>query len=112
MADAKHAVLTLVKIKHGAPETRLNPCLIYLSRLEEMHVELTGEHMEAHSSTGRSYLSCTKSSMMLRCDVSKSDPLPHEMVQNLKKNPRHAKSSKMTIFRAGSGVAMFTLATR
>ena len=42
--DAKHAVLTLVKIKDRAPETRLNPCLIYLSRLEKMHVEFTSKN--------------------------------------------------------------------
>ena len=54
--DAKHAVLTLVKIKHRTPETRLNPCLIYLSRLEQMHVELTDEHMDEHSGAGGSYV--------------------------------------------------------
>ena len=40
VADAKHAVLTLVKFKHRAPEMRLNQCLIYFSRLEKMCVEL------------------------------------------------------------------------
>ena len=39
--DAKHEVLTLVKIKHRTPQTRLNPYLIYLSRFEQMSVELT-----------------------------------------------------------------------
>ena len=41
VTDVKHAVLTLAKIKHRTPETRLNPYLIYLSRLEKMRVELT-----------------------------------------------------------------------
>ena len=69
VTDAKHVVLTPVKINHRTPETRLNPCLIYLSRLEQMNVELTDEHMEAHGGAGSSYLFCTKSSMMLRHDV-------------------------------------------
>ena len=66
--DAKHAVLT-VKIKDRMPETRLNPHLIYLSRLEKMHVELTDEHMEAHGGAGGSYEFCTKCDMTLRYDV-------------------------------------------
>ena len=69
MIDAKYAVLTLAKIKHRAPETLLNPYLIYLSRLEQMHVELTDEHMDAHGSDGGRYEFCTKSGMMLRYDV-------------------------------------------
>ena len=44
VADAKHEVLTLVKIKHRSPETRISPCLIYLSRLEKMHVEFTAKN--------------------------------------------------------------------
>ena len=76
MTDAKYAVLTLVKIKHRTPETRLNPYLIYLSRLEQMHVELTDEHMDAHGGAGGSYEFCTKSGMTLRYDVSKNDPFP------------------------------------
>ena len=48
VTDDKHEVLTLVKIKHSTPETRLNPHLIYHSRLEQMNVELTDEHMDAH----------------------------------------------------------------
>ena len=43
----KYVVLT-VKINHRTPETRLNPYLIYLSRLEQIHVELMDEHMGAH----------------------------------------------------------------
>ena len=64
-----HKVLILVKIKHRTPETRLNPCLMCLSRLEQMHVELTDEHMDAHGSAGGSYEFFTKSSMKLRYDV-------------------------------------------
>ena len=62
-------VLTLVKIKHGAPETRLNPYLICISRLKQMSVELTDEYMEAHGGTGGSYLFCTRSDMTLCYDV-------------------------------------------
>ena len=62
-------VLTLVKIKHGAPETRFNPCLIYFASLEQTRVELTDEHIEAHGGAGGSYLFCTKAGMKLRYDV-------------------------------------------
>ena len=55
MADTKHLVLTLVKIKYRTPEMRLNPSLIYLSILEQMHVELTDKNIDAHGSTGVSY---------------------------------------------------------
>ena len=55
VTDSKYAVLTLVKIKHRIPETRLNPCLIYLSRLEQMHVELTDAHMDSYGGAGGSY---------------------------------------------------------
>ena len=41
MIDAKHLFLTLVNIKHRTSEMRLNPCLIYLSRLEKMSIKLT-----------------------------------------------------------------------
>ena len=78
-------VLTLVKIKHRTPKTQLNPHLIYLSRLGQMNVELTDEHMEEQGGAGGSYYFCTKSSMTLRYDVSKSDPLPHETVKYAKK---------------------------
>ena len=55
VTDAKHVVLTLiVKIKHRTPETRSNSHLIYLSRLEQMNVELTDEHIEAHGGPGGS----------------------------------------------------------
>ena len=40
VTDAKHTVLTLVKIKLRTHETRLNPHLIYLSKLEQIHDEL------------------------------------------------------------------------
>ena len=69
MTDAKYAVLTLVKVKNRTPETRLNPHLIYLSKLEQMHVELTDEHMDAHGGTGSSYEFCTKHGMKLIYDV-------------------------------------------
>ena len=53
VTDTKHVVLTLVKIKHRTPETQLNPCyLIYLSRLEQMSVDLRDKHMKAHDKAG------------------------------------------------------------
>ena len=67
MEDAKHAVLTLVQIKHIAPETRLNLHLICLSRLEQTHVELMDEHIDARGSASVSYEVCTKYGMALRC---------------------------------------------
>ena len=42
----------------------------------------------------------------------KRDPLPGETVKNIKNKVQHAKSSKITIIRAGSGAAMFTLTKR
>ena len=84
MKDSKHAVLTIVKIKHRTPETLLNPYLIYLSRLDQMHVELTDEHIDAHGGAGSNYEICTKSDMTLRHDVSKSDSLLRETVKNIK----------------------------
>ena len=62
-------VSTLEKIKHGTPETRLNLYLIYVSRLEQTHVELTDERMEVHGVAGGSYEFFTKSDMTLCCDV-------------------------------------------
>ena len=76
--DAKHAVLTLVKIKHRAPEVRLNPCLIYLSILEQMSIELTYENVEEHGSTGVRCLFCTKSDVTLRHDVQKAIHFRHQ----------------------------------
>ena len=84
-AYAKHAVLTRAKIKRRTPETRINPHLIYVSRLEQMHVELTDEHMEAHGGTGGRYECCTKHVISLRYDVSISDPLPWLTVKNIKR---------------------------
>ena len=69
--DAKYEFLTLVKIKHRTPETRLKTHLIYLSRLEQMCVELTDEHMSARDDAGGSYEVCTKSGIMLLHDVQK-----------------------------------------
>ena len=77
-----------------------------------MHIELTDEHMEEHGGASGSYEFCTKYGMTLRCDVSKSDQFPRMTVKNIKKNLRHAKSSKITIFRADTATAMFTLAKR
>lgn len=57
--DAKHEVLTLVKIKQRVPENQLNPCLIYLSMLEKICVQLTDEHMKAHGGAGGSYEFCS-----------------------------------------------------
>ena len=67
-----HSVLTPVKIKNRTPETRLDPCLIYFSRLEQISVEVTDEHIEAHGLAGGSYNCCTKYSMTLRYDVQKA----------------------------------------
>ena len=47
--------------------------LVYLESLEQMHVELTDTHMEAHGGAGDRYESCMKPGMTLRYDVSKSD---------------------------------------
>ena len=71
VADAKHAQMfdSTVKIRYRTPETRLNPHLIYLSRLEQMHVELADKHMDAHGGAGSSCGFCTKSGMTLRYDV-------------------------------------------
>ena len=110
--DAKHAVLTLVKIKYRAPEMWLNPCLICLSRLEKTCAEMKDEHEEAHGSAGGSCENFTKSGMTLRHEMSKSDELPRWLVKNIKKNPWHVKSSKITIFLASSVVTMLTLAKR
>ena len=67
--DAKHAVLTLVQIKHRTLETRINPHLIYLSRLEQVHVELMEECVEVHSGASGAYEVCTEFGVALRHDV-------------------------------------------
>ena len=87
VTDSKHAVLTPVKVKHRTPETRPNPCLIYLSssRLKQMCVELMDEHMDEHDGAGSSYEFYAKSRMTLRYNVSKSDQLPGTTVKNAKK---------------------------
>ena len=41
-------VLTLVKIKYRTHETQINPYLIYISILEQTHVEAMGKNMDAH----------------------------------------------------------------
>ena len=46
--DAKHAFLNLAKIKYRSPEMRLNPHLIYLSRLDQMYFESIDEKIAAH----------------------------------------------------------------
>ena len=74
--DSKHEVLTLVKIKHRAPETRLNPCLVYVSRLDQVHTELVDERIEARRSGSGGCEYCVEPGMALRCGVSKSDLLP------------------------------------
>ena len=50
VTDSKYVVSTLVKIKHRVPETRINPHLICLSRLEQIRIELTAEYMDARIS--------------------------------------------------------------
>ena len=51
---------------------RLNACLTYVSRLEQIYIELTDFHMEAHGTTCGSYLVCEKSRMTLRYDAQKA----------------------------------------
>ena len=63
--------LTLVKIKHRKLETQLDPCLIYLSRIEKMHVELADEYMDAHCGVGGSYALFKKHDVTLRHKVLK-----------------------------------------
>ena len=70
--DAKCVVLTLVKIKYGAPITVLKPHIIDFSRLEQMCVDLTEEQMEAHGSAGGSCEFCTKFGVTLLHDVQKA----------------------------------------
>ena len=72
MTDSKCAVLTLVKIECSAPETRLNPCLIYLSRLDQICTESTDERMDVHDSASSSCEFCAKSSVTPRDGVSKA----------------------------------------
>ena len=52
--DSKYDFFTKVKIEYGTPGMRLNPYLIYLSRLEQMSFELTDKNIEAHGGSGRS----------------------------------------------------------
>ena len=103
-----HKVLTLAKIKCRAPEVRLNPHLICLSMLEQTHVELTDEHMDAHGGTGGSCEFFAKFGFTLRCDVQRAMHCRAQRSKTLKK--RHVKSSKITIFRVGSGTSTFALA--
>ena len=103
--------LTLVKIKNRTTEVRLNPHLICLSMLEQTHVELTDEHMDAHGGTGGSCEFFAKFGFTLRCDVQRAMHCRAQRSKTLK-NPLHAKSSKITIFRVGSCTTMLTLAKR
>ena len=99
------------KIKHRASEKRLNPYLIYMSKLEQMRVELKDDRMDAHRGAGNSYEFCTKSGVTLRYDVQKAIHCRAKR-SKIQKNHRCAKSSKIIMFRAGSGAATFTLAKR
>ena len=56
--------------------------LVCLASLEQMHVELMHEHMEAHGGAGGSYEFCTKYGMTLRYDVSKGDQLSRATLKN------------------------------
>ena len=106
--DDKHAVLNPAKIKYRILETRLNPCLIYLSRLGQIHVELTNENMEACCGSGGSYLFCKKSGMTLRYDVR----MFINTVVNFRGNSQKCKKSlacKITIFHTDSGATTLTL---
>ena len=108
VACSKHAQsFDSRKTKHRTPEIRLNPCFFYLSRLKKMSIESTDECMEAHSRAGSSYECCTKSGMTLRCSVGKLNRFWSERSKH-KKNHQHAKSSKITNFRAGSGAVIVT----
>ena len=97
-------VLTLVKIKHGTPETWLNPWLVYISSLGWRNVELTGKNMDAHRGSVYSHLFCTTSSSDW---CVRSDKLLLATFENTKKL---SLACKITIFRAGSGAATLTLA--
>ena len=69
VADAKRDFLTLVKIIHRTAEKWLNPHLIYLSKLEQMRIELMDKHVDTRGGAGSSYEFCTKHGMKLRHDV-------------------------------------------
>ena len=84
MADSKHVVLTLVKIKHRATEARLNPFLTCLSRLDPILTELEDECIDFHGSAGGSCEFYTKSSMAMCDDVSKSGQSPLRTVNSTK----------------------------
>ena len=61
--------LILVKSKRRTPEAQLNPCLIYVESLEQVHVELMDEDAEARGSAGGSYIFCTRASVTLHRDM-------------------------------------------
>ena len=65
VVDAKHAqrVDSVVKNKHRKLETRLNQYLIYLSSLEQVHVETMGKNMDAHAGVSCLCTFCAKSGM-------------------------------------------------
>ena len=63
--DAKCVVLMLVKIKHITPKIRRNPCLIYLSRLEQALAELTAKKIDACDRAVCLCVLCTKSDVTI-----------------------------------------------
>ena len=99
MTDAKPEVLTLIKLKHRSPKTRINPCLIYLSRLEKMCIESTDEHIGAHGCAGSSYEFCTKSGMALRYDVQKEIDLrwTRSQMHKIKSNMQNPRKSQFFV---------------
>ena len=85
------------------PKARLNPCLIYLSRLEQVRAELAGERVESYGGAGgvgSDYELCAKPGVTARHEVLKSDQSPGETVKNTQKT----KSSMQNhIFSCGLG---------
>ena len=79
-----------------------------------MHFELTDDQMDVHGGAGGSYLFCTKPVMTLIYDVQQGiyDQFSVITVKNAKKKAHYAKLCKITIFRAGPGAAILTLAKR
>ena len=89
---------------------------MHLSRLEQIHVDLTDENINTHSLASSSYLFCVKSVMTLLCGTRvfmKNQSISASHSQKCEKNlSTNAKSSKMTSFSAGSDTAMLTYEKR
>ena len=72
-----------------------------------MRVELTNEHIEAHSWADSSYLFCTKSGMVPRCDLQKKKSIGTTNDEGHKKNWVPMQNYN---FRAGMGADRLMLA--